>query len=620
MMNLVQLQEKLRDFSPQQLATEMQAPTGNVPQYLVLGELQRRKRMEASAMQGQAQESQTTVAQDAVTAAGVPQQGVAGMMQAMAPQTDAAQNTGQAPVQQMARGGLTGVSRNASDYDVLSDPAMMVQARRMGMTPDEYLASLDQRYQEQQFLDTFGAPPRGLDAPQMDSSPSLSMLTDVPTSLSNPEAPLYSPLDRESLPAGLPADLFEDPYAGVADSPSGPADWPRSKRTPNEGPARFSGLTERLGEFAFPNDRTRGNPHRPQVIDTFEDPYAGVIDARSEPTRAPDPQRARDTAIDRRMTSDSTARSFSPSDMSEAQQAEFALLSPEEQTNLLLYGTPTLSNTRTVASEANAMDAIVQESADLYRRSQGAPVDMEAEARRSAEEAAALRDAAGITESLRTQEDKDAAANAALETVLGTVEDRPDTPEAPEAPEAQQADGANPGGSGAAVMSDLEKSLEQDKWLSLAKFGMALMSSQQPTFGGAFGEAGLAATSDFQAAKQRYEDAKLARATLAARRAGGSGSAARMPAGAVNMFDDQIDALRGELAMADPNRQLEITRELSRLTELQQAMQIRYISQYDPALADAMVESYRTGAGSGSGATDVADENASNSTWWNPFD
>jgi len=595
MMNLVQLQEKLRDFSPQQLATEMQAPTGNVPQYLVLGELQRRKRMEASAMQGQAQESQTTVAQDAVTAAGVPQQGLAGMMQAMAPQTDAARNTGQAPVQQMAGGGLAGVSRNARDYDVLSDPALMVQARRMGMTPDEYLASLDpqaqrqnrsrvernrmlameprgdgmafpsqedldQRYQEQQFLDAFGAPPRGLDAPRMDSSPSLPMLNDVPTSLSNPE-----PLSRPAPPAPVP---------------SAPRAFTSTQSVPAMDPTDSVSAVMRTLQEQYPGsgyDDVFGlsRPAPPA-------PPAPVPSAPADPNAVP-------------------------------YESLEGILFPNRSLEDIRAGETPIADRQAAPDPFQEVFSMTGEESPVMT----APVDMEAEARRSAEEAAALRDGAGITESLRTQGDQAAAANAALETVLGTVEGRPDTPEAPEAP---QADRSNPGGSGAAVMSDLEKSLEQDKWLSLAKFGMALMSSQQPTFGGAFGEAGLAATSDFQAAKQRYEDAKLARATLAARRAGGSGSAARMPAGAVNMFDDQIDALRGELAMADPNRQLEITRELSRLTELQQAMQIRYISQYDPALAGAMVESYRTGAGSGSGATDVADENASNSTWWNPFD
>ena len=116
MMNVLQLQERLKDYSQQQLAQEMQMPSGSVPQYLVLGEMQRRKRMETEQAAAQAQQNQTTVAEDVVAAAGVPQAGIAGMAQAMAPKTDMGMNSGQAPmppmpqgpapVQQMAGGGM----------------------------------------------------------------------------------------------------------------------------------------------------------------------------------------------------------------------------------------------------------------------------------------------------------------------------------------------------------------------------------------------------------------------------------------------------------------------------------------------------------------------------------
>ncbi len=100
MMNIVQLQDQLKNFSQDQLIREMQAPSGNTPQYLVLGEIMRRKQME-SAVDGQ-QAPQATVAEEAVAAAGVPQGGISDMARALAPQTDMAQNTG---VQAMARGG-----------------------------------------------------------------------------------------------------------------------------------------------------------------------------------------------------------------------------------------------------------------------------------------------------------------------------------------------------------------------------------------------------------------------------------------------------------------------------------------------------------------------------------
>ncbi len=100
MMNIVKLQDQLKNFSQEQLISAMQMPDGSTPQYLVLGEIMRRKQMETAAAGQPAPES--TVAEDAVAAAGVPQGGIADMARALAPKTDMAQNTG---IQAMASGG-----------------------------------------------------------------------------------------------------------------------------------------------------------------------------------------------------------------------------------------------------------------------------------------------------------------------------------------------------------------------------------------------------------------------------------------------------------------------------------------------------------------------------------
>jgi hypothetical protein len=79
-------------------------PLGTAPQFLVLSELQRRQRMMAEE-QAQMQTPQTTVAEDAIAAAGVPQGGLADMARSMAPQTDMDMNTAVQPVERMQEGG-----------------------------------------------------------------------------------------------------------------------------------------------------------------------------------------------------------------------------------------------------------------------------------------------------------------------------------------------------------------------------------------------------------------------------------------------------------------------------------------------------------------------------------
>jgi hypothetical protein len=93
MMNMIELQDKLKNFSQEQLVSMMQQPTGEAPQFMVLSEITRRQKMQQEATKAPTQ----SVAQEAVAAAGVPQGGIADMARSLAPQTNVAQNTGVNP-------------------------------------------------------------------------------------------------------------------------------------------------------------------------------------------------------------------------------------------------------------------------------------------------------------------------------------------------------------------------------------------------------------------------------------------------------------------------------------------------------------------------------------------
>lgn len=113
-MNIIEIQDSLKDLPDSALMREMQAPTGSAPQFLVLSELKRRKRMRDD-FQRRQNADMKTVAEEVVTAAGAPQEGIMQMSRAMAPNSSIAQNTGMdmaAPVQptqapqMMADGGV----------------------------------------------------------------------------------------------------------------------------------------------------------------------------------------------------------------------------------------------------------------------------------------------------------------------------------------------------------------------------------------------------------------------------------------------------------------------------------------------------------------------------------
>jgi len=104
-MNLLQVQDDLKNFSQDQLVKEMQQPSGTTPQFLVLSELNRRKRVKGDFEARQAQ-NQPTVAEEAVASAGVPQSGMMGMSEAMAPQSAVSEGVGTSAPMKMASGGL----------------------------------------------------------------------------------------------------------------------------------------------------------------------------------------------------------------------------------------------------------------------------------------------------------------------------------------------------------------------------------------------------------------------------------------------------------------------------------------------------------------------------------
>ena len=105
-MNIIDIQDQLKNFSEDQLINEMQMPSGNAPQFLVLSEIQRRKRVRDDFSKRQAAQ-QPTVAEEAIAAAGVPQSGIAGMSEAMAPKSTMVQNAvGSAMPEAMRSGGL----------------------------------------------------------------------------------------------------------------------------------------------------------------------------------------------------------------------------------------------------------------------------------------------------------------------------------------------------------------------------------------------------------------------------------------------------------------------------------------------------------------------------------
>lgn len=160
-MNIIELQEKLKDLPDQRLTQEMQSPSGSVPQFLVLNELNRRKRMRDD-MKAMSAQPTATVAQEAIASAGVPAGGISDMAQ-MAPRSSIAQNTGIASVapqpvpsdpsiaQGMYRGGMVrrmyggGPVRRMQQGGPTSQPVIVRSGITYYLQPDGTYISADGR-------------------------------------------------------------------------------------------------------------------------------------------------------------------------------------------------------------------------------------------------------------------------------------------------------------------------------------------------------------------------------------------------------------------------------------------------------------------------------------------
>ena len=142
-MNILRLQNLLKNFSDEQLSSEMQTPTGNVPQFLVLTEMQRRKDMRQDYSAAQAEQNQTTVAEDMMRGESAP--GTPPSMAAppsMAGLGALSQMPQQQPQQQpvrMQEGGMTQDSLDA-DYTRFQQ-GLEQRSTPMGMRPASWVES-----------------------------------------------------------------------------------------------------------------------------------------------------------------------------------------------------------------------------------------------------------------------------------------------------------------------------------------------------------------------------------------------------------------------------------------------------------------------------------------------
>jgi hypothetical protein len=557
-MNMFQLQERIKDFSKDQLVREMQQPSGAVPPFLVLSELQRRTRMEKAFQAEQAQGQQSTVAQDAIAAAGVPQGGIADMARAMAPQTDMAGNTGAMPVQNMYGGGEVKRMEPGGEVEGFYT-ALLRQRRGIQNTTAEMQARnaiVREKLRRMQaaagtLADEDGEGLSEVSADVGSFAPGalggFGIGGTAPDSLSRVDPNVAAPRTAPGLPSIRPTDaqpvlneLAPPAFRDIA----APATILGPEQGPNlpsmEDAARMRAINVTPGASGFP-------PQSDLDMRFAQEQRELAAEMAAAAGQTPDP-----TSI---IMSDGVMSPIDdrPTPIADAFRAELASRDAR-------------------AAEAARMMEINEIPAPADPSLMDRLVNSELGRTLAAGSGVALpqldEDPAASTSALL----EDVARTFAFPTLLEAGEDlmrQPDadTPRPVPRPDRSTTppDGPRTSGTGGAGARSTGTA-DADKWLALAQFGLGLMASQAPTLGGAIGEAGTAALSQLRESQKEAYERDLAERTLAAR------SASRLDrlslSDRLDYITDQMENVRLAISMEpDAGRKMDLANDLASLQE-----------------------------------------------------
>jgi len=614
MMNLVDLQDKLKNFSQDQLVQQMQAPTGDIPQFLLLSEITRRQKMRES-FDGQQGQDQTTVAEDAIAAAGVPA-GFAGQIAgSMAPQTDMMMNDAAMPqqmapeqmpeemgVQGMAGGGIVALRDGGSvrsrqpelvvsggrQYIKMPDGSLIpAEMLGMGGEVDDILSGRNIGVGDQP--DRFSTMPdpyapalesSGQGAPTISSVPSAQMPGRIP-----PPIPIF---DAENQTRGVNPSFAESQFLRPDRFPEGSPAFPQAGFAqpqtvgrPPVDPARAQQAADDLfnviggvitpplqaldqsaiGQYSTPSmtsllpqfmqDRIAAADVGGMPLDfgaagegfPVPDSISGADAAPGQVKGPPMPPPARDPAqaeLDAIIAGAAPTEGARPFDRlfsgvaSGARAVADNFRAPEGgydfDPNLgYMMGA---EDPKVVAAAAEA--AAAEEAANAAR-GEGAP------------SAAEMRGVAAASGAGGPSGGPGAGGIASIAGGAAGV--------APSSFEQELLD----------MMAAREKRAQQDKWLALAQFGLQLMSSKDPTLGGAIGEAGAPALDALRDSRESYEGDRLGMLNMLEQHRMGQAqlalqqqaAAARAGAGGGGGAPAQADPTAFGLS-TDENRQLEL--------------------------------------------------------------
>ena len=502
-MNIIDIQDSLKNFSEQQLVSEMQRPSGTAPQFLVLSEIQRRKRVRDDFAKREAA-NQPTVAQEAIAAAGVPQSGIMGMREAMNPKRTMVQN--------MRSGGI---------MDALNDDVIKAQSGIFfndGMPTEELLRAI--------MMQESGGDPKARgsldEVGAFQIRPSTALLPVGGKSMFPELAAQIGPgkkyksadeayLDNKEMIDSALEDIgksrqFAGDYLSELRSRAGSDEGAIAAYNRGLGGLKgvkdpsqldyFKGVSSFMPEQDTPSLIDRGKDLASSVVSGISDflsPKEAIAQGVSNPSLAmqgrPFGVTANQAETDVEEQDDNKKKGTSRVSPSEQEKRETGIYEIEEKDDGVERparprGPDRMASKPEVVEEKDTANRGGQMGRKIEKENEFDPINTE-----NMTEFSMGRSTQDVLNETQRRLDEFRSKEAEKESI--SADDLPIS-----SLEQQIID----------LQDKLEKNREQDKYLALAQAGLAIMASDSPTLAGAIGEGGVDGLKAFREANKRYEE------------------------------------------------------------------------------------------------------------------